>query len=354
MPMAYVTIPGAAVKLRGESLIVEADDREVAAIELTHLEGLVAVGRVAITSPALHALLERVIPVAMMTASGRLRGRLVPSAAASVDARLGQFAVLACEALRLAAARRVVRRKLEAMDACIGRWLSNHPDARLRATRSQLQRHAESVQAASTPEGLLGVEGSAARLYWSGFALMNGSDLPFGGRLSRPPGDAVNAMLSLGYTLLANEIAGVLDAAGLDPCIGYYHVPKPGRPSLALDVMEPFRHAVIDRAVLAAINLRRFRPADFSPPEKTETGWRLSAEALKRFLEVYEEAMLTKAEASMLDAPDGSPPPRQAAVSCRDAMRRKCERLSTWFREAARSDPVVGRWSHGPVPRLAA
>ena len=331
------------MKLVGESLVVSKDEEKLASIELAHLEGLVAVGRVAVTSPALAAMLEAGVPLAMLSRSGKLRGRLVPPAASSVDARLGQFAVLSCDALRLAAARKVVRRKIEAMHVAAGRWLSNQPDASLRSLREQLQRHAAAADGASNLDSLLGVEGAASRAYWGGFALMNASELPFGGRLSRPPGDPVNAMLSFGYALLANETTSALDLLGLDPAIGFYHVPQAGRPALALDLMEPLRHAVVDRAVLKAINLKRVNASHF---ESVDDGaaWKFTREGVRTFIELYEEAMLGEADGTLLEGPAPAAGAGTARPSCRDAMRRRCERLMPWFRSVAITKPAWRAW----------
>jgi CRISPR-associated protein Cas1 len=173
---------------------------------------------------------------------------------------------------------------------------------------------------------LLGIEGTAAKAYWSAFRNLNTSTLPFDGRRSRPPADAVNALLSFGYTTLASEIVSVLHAAGLDPCIGYYHRVHRGRPSLALDVMEPLRHQVIDRLVLSALNNGRFQEADFIHAPRG--GIWLSPRARAVFLEMYENAMLATPLPEVLTATPGVP-------DMRGHLFRKCERLYAYFSKFA-------------------
>jgi CRISPR-associated protein Cas1 len=132
----------------------------------------------------------------------------------------------------------------------------------------------EQAERATSLEQLLGVEGNAARVYFGDFAGMikveeNGDrnssqfHFDFSGRNRRPPRDAVNAMLSLGYSLLAKDFTIACYAVGFDPYMGFYHEPRFGRPALALDLMEPFRALIADSAVLTAINTRMVTPQDF-------------------------------------------------------------------------------------------
>jgi CRISPR-associated protein Cas1 len=142
-----------------------------------------------------------------------------------------------------------------------------------------LKEMAERAEQAGSLEELLGLEGNAARLYFGDFAGMIKTDDPdgglddgkdpgqfpfdFNGRNRRPPRDPVNALLSLGYSLLAKDLTVACYAVGFDPYIGYYHQPRFGRPALALDLMEPFRPLIADSAVLTAINTGMVTTRDF-------------------------------------------------------------------------------------------
>jgi CRISPR-associated protein Cas1 len=117
--------------------------------------------------------------------------------------------------------------------------------------------------------------------------------VPFPGRQKYPSTDPANALLSLGYVLLGNEIAALLEARGFDPAVGFLHGLRYGRSSLALDVVEPFRQPVIDRLTLRLFNLRQLGPRDF---EGGAAGLRLSGEALKRYLALYDEQLRSASE----------------------------------------------------------
>jgi CRISPR-associated protein Cas1 len=105
----------------------------------------------------------------------------------------------------------------------------------------------------------------------------------FAGRVQHPSPDPANAVLSLGYTLLCTLITGVIEGRGLEPCIGLFHELRPGRPSLALDLLEEFRHPIVDRFALRLFNRGVLKAEDFEPDDEREGGIRLSHEALKVF-----------------------------------------------------------------------
>jgi len=146
---------------------------------------------------------------------------------------------------------------------------------------------------AQSLEELLGIEGTAARRYFSEFRGMlktDGAspDFDFDGRNRRPPKDPVNALLSLAYAMLAREWTVTLHAVGLDPFLGFYHQPRYGRPALALDVMEEFRPLIADSVVLTAINNGEVRSEDFI---RRMGSVALTPEGRRRFIETYERRM---------------------------------------------------------------
>lgn len=154
---------------------------------------------------------------------------------------------------------------------------------------------AEQAQLAHSLDSLLGIEGTAARLYFEHFAGMlkveGGDGMPafeFAHRNRRPPRDPVNALLSLAYSLLVRDLTVVCHAIGFDPFIGFYHQPRFGRPALALDLMEGFRPLVADSAVLSAVNTRMVGKDDFV---KAGRAVALTARGRKGFLRAYEQRM---------------------------------------------------------------
>jgi CRISPR-associated protein Cas1 len=150
----------------------------------------------------------------------------------------------------------------------------------------------EKVPTAESLESLQGFEGTAGAIYYKQFGKML-KTVGFPGRKKHPSTDPANALLSLGYVMLGNEIASLLEARGFDPAIGFLHGIRYGRHSLALDLIEPFRQPVIDRLTLRLLNRRQVTPEDF---EGGESGVRLVPEAFKRYLGLYEDHLRGESE----------------------------------------------------------
>lgn len=296
MANLYITEQGAVLKKTGERVYVEADDKVLLDVPCRKLDAILVFGNVQITTQALSELLEQGIELALLTRHGRLKGQLTPVKARNVELRFRQYQLANDAAYRLETARSVVQAKVASALGVLQRARSNYPDKGLALAVSRLQEHQTHVPQAANLSGLLGLEGSAARDYFEAFAVMNRSSLPFDGRRKRPPTDAVNALLSFSYTLIANEIHSLLDAMGFDPYIGFFHELDYGRPSLALDVMEEFRHPVIDQFTLLILNKKMFSDLDFFTPSYTRAESKLprvclTHEALKRYFVEFEKWM---------------------------------------------------------------
>jgi CRISPR-associated protein Cas1 len=196
--------------------------------------------------------------------------------------------------LRLA--RRLVGGKIRNQRTMLLRNHTEPPEICLR----QLKEMALRADGAVSAEELLGIEGNAARLYFGAFDGMlkageaaetpAGFRLDFEGRNRRPPRDPVNALLSLGYSMLTKDLTIACYAVGFDPMMGYYHEPRFGRPALALDLMEPFRPLIVDSAVINAINTRMVTAADFI---RSGDAVALTSGGRKNFYHAYELRMDT-------------------------------------------------------------
>jgi CRISPR-associated protein Cas1 len=184
----------------------------------------------------------------------------------------------------------------------------NHIEPPRRELREMKRLANWAESAVSLPE-LLGIEGAAARIYFGHFAGMikpkddfqGGSDgltFDFTTRNRRPPRDGVNALLSLGYSLLAKDLTVACYAVGFDPMIGFYHQPRHGRPALALDLMEPLRPLVADSAVLSAINTRMVTEGDLT---RAGAAVSLKPKGRKAFFRAYEQRMDTLVTHPMFD-----------------------------------------------------
>ncbi|HZT72152.1 MAG TPA: CRISPR-associated endonuclease Cas1 [Terriglobales bacterium] len=254
-------------------------------------------GSVQITTQALQALCEAEVPVCFYSQGGYFYGLATGLGLRNVFLRRTQFLSAENPALALALARRLVAGKIRNQRVMLQRNHIEPPEDALRLLRAL----ADNAEAAASPETLLGIEGAAARAYFAHFAGMlkveaEGGEaadaagellrFDFQGRNRRPPLDPVNALLSLAYAMLAKDATIVCLAAGFDPFWGFYHQPRFGRPSLALDLMEPFRPLVADSVVLTAINTGMIRARDFV---RAGPGVALRPEARRTFYYAYEQ-----------------------------------------------------------------
>jgi CRISP-associated protein Cas1 len=306
MPTLYVTETGALVRRTGDCLAVTQSaesarsaslapgvKRTLLEVQSHRLEMIALCGHAHITSDALHFCLDKGIGIAWFSRGGAFRGRLVPQAPRSADLRLLQYAQASQGTARLAKARQVVEAKLANAVAVLEGIQSNeasHPilNSALAETRAACGRVAETA----TFDALLGLEGLGARSYFRGLSGGFRSEIRFDTRRRRPPPDPANALLSFAYTLLGNLIAGAVEARGLDPALGFFHTLRPGRPSLALDLLEEFRYPVADRFVLRACNLRIIRSDMFQPDVRNQGGIRLTRDGLKVFFAEWEKHLL--------------------------------------------------------------
>jgi len=207
----------------------------------------------------MHGMMRAGVPLTLLTRHSRLRGQMLPINAGRLRRRMGQHQMFIHDFSRLCAARRIVARKLQAMHRMIERCVSNHPGLRAASARHELQRMQRRIPTITDLGALRGIEGTATRAYWRFFRAANRSELHVPKRAARPPHDPVNALLSLGYTLLAQDLSNALYGHALNAELVFFHAPRPGRPALARDLLEPLRHDIIDRLVLKSYHITEVR-----------------------------------------------------------------------------------------------
>ncbi len=257
----YVQQPGARVRKDGETLLVEADDTATR-VKLIDVSELAVFGPVGVTTPTLHELMRREVPVAWYSTGGWLMGHTVGVGTKNVDLRIAQYRAAFDEARARRLARGLVRAKVLNSRTMLRRnWKDDADGAARDEAHGRLTRLAERAPTAADAGQLLGLEGEAAAVYFAAFERMIAperrvADRPFrfDKRDRRPPPDPVNALLSFSYALLTRTFLATLASVGFDPYLGFYHRPRHGRPALALDMMEPFRPLVADSTVLTAVN----------------------------------------------------------------------------------------------------
>jgi len=257
-----VQTPGAQIGQRGDELLVSVKGEDVRKLPGQQVRAIYCYGAVQITAQAVSTCLELGIDVSYFSPAGRFLGMLGGLPASGVDARRGQYRLFEMPGVRLQLAREVIRAKIHNQRV----MLMRNGDVPDRVT-SLMASFRDSTESARDLTALLGVEGSAAALYFEQFESMlkQRDDWKFDwrGRNRRPPRDPVNALLSLGYSMLAKELTGVCYSVGLDPFLGFMHQPRYGRPALALDLMEEFRPLIADSVAISLINRGELGPEDF-------------------------------------------------------------------------------------------
>ena len=267
---------------------------ETLQIRLLDVDRVIVIGKPAISIPALTHLMDRGIPCAFITSHGRWRGSLTPGEDLNAARRLRQYSMASVPAHSLRASKALIAAKLHNCRRVLQRLAANRgpsqPTALPRAIPALSSAEAE-LRSADTLDTLRGIEGSAASAYFKQLGSSFPPSFPFPARSRRPPRDPANATLSFGYTLLASEMECAIRSHGLDAAIGFFHTPDPrGRPSLALDLMEPFRAPVVDILAVSLASHGRLNPErDFI--SEPGGGFLFTEDGRKIFLQAYEQAM---------------------------------------------------------------
>jgi CRISPR-associated protein Cas1 len=266
----YLNAQGIRVGKSGDVLQVREKDDLKQEVRIGEICQVNLIGNIQVSTQAIQALCEAGKPVCYFSQGGWFYGITTGLNSKNVFLRRSQFRLAEEEWFQLALARKLVAGKIRNQRTMLQR---NHLEPNREALLG-LKQMVDQSEGATSLQQLLGIEGNAARVYFGEFAGMIKLDehgnkdssqfhFDFAGRNRRPPHDAVNALLSLGYSLLAKDLTIACYAVGFDPYIGFYHEPRFGRPALALDLMEPFRALIADSAVLTAINTRMVTPRDF-------------------------------------------------------------------------------------------
>jgi CRISPR-associated protein Cas1 len=248
-----VQTPGAQIGQRGEQLVVSVKGEEVRKIPGQQVRAIYCYGAIQMTAQAVETCLDLGIDVSYFSPAGRFIGLLRGLPASGVDARRGQYRLFELPGVRLQLAREVIRAKIHNQRVMLMR--NGDVPERVSLLMANFR---DATESARDMTELLGIEGNAAAIYFEQFESMlkQRQDWKFDwrGRNRRPPRDPVNALLSLGYSMLAKELTGVCYGVGLDPFLGFMHQPRYGRPALALDLMEEFRPLIADSVAISLVN----------------------------------------------------------------------------------------------------
>src|SRR3989338_8187999 len=293
MSTIYLDEQGSEVKKKGELIIIEKDDKTISEIPLAQLDRMVIIGNIQITTPALALLFDKEIPVSFITTYGNYRGKLKPPTHKNIKLRLNQYACYNDSCFRLNYSREVIRTKLKNGKTFLQKHWRNNPEIDINQEIGEIEASLKRLDAAESLEEIRGFEGAAARGYFSAFGRLIKKEFKFEKRTKRPPKDPVNALLSLGYTLLFNEILSAVEAIGFDHYLGFLHEIEYGRPSLAVDMMEEFRY-LIDGHTLALINKEILKRENFI--EQDNGGFYLNEKGREEFYRQYEKRITTEVQ----------------------------------------------------------
>jgi CRISPR-associated protein Cas1 len=282
-------LQGVKVGVKGMAMTVtDKNGQLLKDVPLANVESLSLLGSVQISTQAVHALADKGIPIAYLSAAGRLVAMVDPLDSVSADIRRAQVRKLDAEEFRVELSRSLISAKIINQRTLLMRNHSALPEN----VATDLVKEAERARAAESVDSVRGHEGQAAAIYFQHFAGMFkgplAAEFDVNGRQRRPPPDPINACISLAYSVLTHECVAALRLARLEPSIGAYHVSRPGRPALALDLMEPFRPIIADSIAVAAFNRGELTEGHF---QRTAAGCALTDAGRKAFFNAYGRRM---------------------------------------------------------------
>jgi CRISPR-associated protein Cas1 len=273
----YISTQGTYVSKERENIVVSLKEKELFRAPIHLISSVVCFGNVLCSPFALGLCAENNVSVSFFSESGRFIARVQSPISGNVLLRKQQYKYSDDETFCLESAKSILIGKLNNSRAVINRALRDHKDRikmadKLKEVSDGFSRSLNKILTTQNIDILRGIEGDAASSYFSVFdeLILNNKEVFYmTQRNRRPPKDNVNCLLSFIYTLLAHDISSALEGVGLDPQVGFFHKDRPGRPSLALDMMEEFRSVIADRLVLTLINLSQIESKGFS---KSESG----------------------------------------------------------------------------------
>ncbi|TYA25673.1 type I-C CRISPR-associated endonuclease Cas1 [Aggregatibacter actinomycetemcomitans] len=260
----YITTQGSYLHKERETLVVEQEKKKVAQLPVHSIGHIFCFGNVLVSPFLLRFCGENNVNLAFFTENGRFLGRLQRRQSGNVLLRRAQYRV--SEQNPVPIARNIIAAKIQASKRVLQRQIRNYGEnAQLQSAVDSLNVSLRQLAQAENLDEVRGIEGDAAARYFGVFNLLirENTGFHFGGRNRRPPRDGVNALLSFLYSVLGKDISGALQGVGLDPQVGFLHADRPGRDSLAQDILEEFRAWWVDRMVLSMINRLQIKPADF-------------------------------------------------------------------------------------------
>jgi CRISP-associated protein Cas1 len=291
MSQLYLSLPGSKLRIRGGRYMVTLREETLLDVPSEDITEVILLGGTQITTQAMRNLLTHRARIHLLTQEERHIGTFEPSENGKTDTLRAQVRQTDKLEFRLATAKTIIAAKLENARIVLQRHARDDPKNMLVKEATEFQRLAkDSALEASTENEARGFEGIGAQAYFAALEEIIPAQWYFRTRQRRPPPDPINAMLSFGYTLLLTRVISAIHSAGLHPGIGCLHVSHGARPALALDLMEEYRAALVDRFVLNIVQRDLLMPNDFM---QTNQGCRFSPKARDHFIRLWEARVQT-------------------------------------------------------------
>lgn len=292
--MLYIYTQGYYLSKERETIVIKDGKEKIGQFPTVNIAGIFCFGRVSMSPPLMGYCADIGIRVVFFTIYGRFQASVQGKVAGNVLLRREQYRWADQDRSSLSVARLMVAAKIANTRYVLQREIRNHgTNIVLEKTITRLASSLEHLKRAKSCAEVMGIEGEAANNYFAIFAqLFRDKTLAFAGRVRRPPTDPINAMLSFVYTLLTQECTSALTGVGLDPYVGFLHRDRPGRVSLALDLLEEFRSAWADRLVLTLINRKQIPFKEFVT--ESSGAVRFTQRAQKEFVDAYQAKKQTE------------------------------------------------------------
>lgn len=287
----YILTSGSYLYCQNETIAVKIGGEDKVRIPAHTIDSIICLTNTTVSSPFIAFCGERGIGLSFQSDNGRFYGRIYGAVSGNVLLRKKQFALLDTPE-SAGIVRNILIGKISNCRMLLMRSARNSMEdkpARLNDSAEMLRAQTELLHTAESIDSMRGIEGTAAAIYFRAFDDMlktNDPDMQFERRSRRPPENRINALLSFVYMLMKNDVQSALESVGLDPAVGYLHTLRPGRPSLALDMMEELRGALCDRFVISLVNLKQIQSGDITI-ESNE--YRLSDKARRLVIDSWQK-----------------------------------------------------------------
>lgn len=292
MSYIYINEQGSEISVDGGYCVIATVDGMIRKIPIETIEYVSLFGNIHITTPALQMFMKNKIPVTLYSKTGSYFGRIMSNENVNIIRQRKQFRLSGETEFAIGLAKKIIKAKIHNQIVVLNRYSPKNDISQQVSDCSMQMKHVlKDIDRCDSIMQLIGYEGIAARNYFKGLGMCVIPEFKFSGRSRRPPKDEFNSMLSLGYSLLMNELYGAAEGKGLNVYAGFIHQDRENHPTLASDLMEEWRSVIVDSVVLSLVNGYEVKTSGFT---KEENGVFLNDDTFKLFIKKYENKLRTQ------------------------------------------------------------